>query len=68
MDHFGKNSGAALIIFLKFCTMKRANRWEKVILMVFTKKICSGEMCHFGPENGTSHNSGLALIFFYIAQ
>ena len=38
MDHFGKNSGTALIIFLKFCTMKRANRWEKIILMVFTKK------------------------------
>ena len=38
-------------------------------IMACTKKICSGQMGHFGPENGvpkniTTHNSGLALIIF----
>ena len=32
------NSGSALRIFLKFCTVKGGNRLMKVTLMVFTKK------------------------------
>ena len=32
------NSGFVLRMFLKFCTMKRANSWMKLILTVFTKK------------------------------
>ena len=48
------NSGSAPRIFLKFCTMKRANRQKNLILLVFTKKFCSEQMGHFGPENGKS--------------
>ena len=44
--------------------MKMANRWMKVIIMFVPENICSGEMGHFGPENGTSHNSGSALRIF----
>ena len=33
----------------------------KVIIMVCTKKNFSGQMGHFGSENGTSDNSGSAL-------
>ena len=36
----------------------------KVIIMVCTKENCSRQMGHFGPENGTSHNSGLAQRIF----
>ena len=32
------NSGSALRIFLKFCTVKGGNRLMKVTLMVFPKK------------------------------
>ena len=45
------SSGSAPRIFIKFCTMK-ANRYMKVILMVFMKKILFVEMGHFGSENG----------------
>ena len=43
MDHFGVKNGASSEVWIrckkccKFCTMKRANRWIKVI-MVCTKK------------------------------
>ena len=36
----------------------------KVIIMLCTNKIFSGQTAHFGPKNGTSHNSGLAQKFF----
>ena len=48
------NFGSTVRIFLKFCTIKGANREMKVIIMVCTKKICSGQMDYFGPKNGTS--------------
>ena len=38
--------------FLKFCTMKGAQRHMNIILIVFLKKSSSGLMDHFGPENG----------------
>ena len=30
----------------------------KVIIWFVPKKICSGQMGYFGPENGTSRKSG----------
>ena len=45
MGHFGSengtfyNSGSALRIFLKFCRMKGANRYMKILLVVFQEKI-----------------------------
>ena len=44
MGHFGsengtfRNSGSALRIFLKFCRMKGANRYMKILLVVFREK------------------------------
>ena len=44
MDHFGPetahphNSGLALRIFLKLCRMKGANRYIKILLVVFSRK------------------------------
>ena len=32
--------------------------------MVYTKKFCSGQTGHSGPENGIFHNSGSALKCF----
>ena len=32
------NSGSALRIFLKFCRMKMANRYMKILLVVFREK------------------------------
>ena len=32
------NSGSALRIFLKFCRMKGANRYMKILLVVFREK------------------------------
>ena len=57
------NSEFAPRIFLKLYTMKGANRYIKVILMIFTKKPLFKEMDYFGSENGTS-NSGLTLRIF----
>ena len=61
------NSGSAGRIFLKFCTMKGANRWVRVILIIFQKIFCLGQMDHFGP-NGPKmahpHNSGLVWRIF----
>ena len=31
---------------------------------LYQKKNCSRQVGHFGPENGTSHNYGLALKIF----
>ena len=43
-----RNSGLALRTFLKFCTMKRANRYIK-ILLVFQEKIHLGQFDLFRP-------------------
>ena len=57
MCHFGPkiacrdNSGSTLRNFLKFCLMKGAKRYMKIMMMVFSKKISMG---HFGPENGVT--------------
>ena len=37
------SSGSALRIFLKFCRMKGANRYMKILLVVFRKKIHLGQ-------------------------
>ena len=58
MGHFGPkivhNSGSAGRIFLKFCTMKGADRSIRMILIIFQKKFCLGQMDHVGPKNGAS--------------
>ena len=68
MDHVGPkkkahphNFGSAVRIILKFCTIKGANREMKVIIMVCTKKNCSGQM---GPKMTHPNNSGSALRIF----
>ena len=43
MGHLGPkmahhNSGSAVRIFLKFCIMKGANRYMKILLVVFREK------------------------------
>ena len=48
MGHFPQNgtshnSGSALRIFLKFCRMKGANRYMKILLVVFREKIHLGQ-------------------------
>ena len=44
------NSGSAVRIFLKFCTMKGADDTNNF----FPKKNYLGQMDHFGPKNGRS--------------
>ena len=41
------NSGWALRIFLKFCRMKRANRYMKILLVVFREKNSFGAIRSF---------------------
>ena len=62
------NFGSAVRIFFKFCSMKRVNRKMKVIIMLCSKKNCSGQMGHFGPENGTSYNCIRSKNSFKILQ
>ena len=47
------NSGSTGRIFLKFCTMKGANPYIKMILVIFQKNL-GGQMDHFGSKNGAS--------------
>ena len=60
MSHLGPkiahphNSGSARRIFLKFRTMKEANRYMRMILIIFLKKFSLGQMDHFVPKNGAS--------------
>ena len=61
MGHFGTkiahpdNSGSAGRVFQKFCTIKEGNKKMRIILIIFKKKkVCLGQMDHFGPKNGTS--------------
>ena len=49
-----QNFGLTVRVFCKFCTMKRANKQMKVIILVCIKNFCSGQMGHFVPENSTS--------------
>ena len=55
------NSGSAVRIFSKFCTMKEANRYMEIILMAFPKKSCFRQMDHLGPKMTHPHNSGSAI-------
>ena len=48
------NSGSAGRIFIKFCAVKGANSEMRILLIIFQKKICLGQMDHFGPKNGAS--------------
>ena len=43
------NSGLALRIFLKFCRMKGANRYMKILLVVFWEKFHLGQFDLFRP-------------------
>ena len=45
-------TGFARIFFLILYN-KVANRKMRVILIIFQKKFCLGQMDHFGPKNGT---------------
>ena len=41
----------------------------RMTLIIFPKKFCLGLMDHFGPKNGTSHNSRSDVrIFLNFAQ
>ena len=70
------NSRSAVKNFLKFCTTisiifqkkkiclaQRAIKIDENDIDNFPKKDL-GQMDHFGPKNGTSHNSGSVLKFF----
>ena len=43
------NSGLAIRTFLKFCRMKGAHRYMKVLLVVFLEKISFGSIWYFLP-------------------
>ena len=59
------NSGLAQRIFLKFCRMKGANRYMKMII-IFLKKKIGGKWTILGPKMMHPHNSGFAVrIFFF---
>ena len=58
------NSGSTLRIFLKFCTMKGAQRYMELILMVFQKNPHLGQMGHFGLKMARRHKSGSSLRMF----
>ena len=55
MGHFvtkngtSDNSGSAQRIILKFCRMKRANRYMKILLL-FKKRFYLGQFDLFNPE------------------
>ena len=41
------NSGSAIRTFFKFCRMKGAHRYMKVLLVVFLEKISFGSIWYF---------------------
>ena len=49
---YAYNSGSTLSNFLKFCMMKWAKRYMKIMLMVFPKKYYFEQTGNFEPENG----------------
>ena len=64
MGHFGPemahphNSGSALRIVLKFCRMKGATRYMKILLIIFREKVHLGQ---FYPFN-------LLVIFYFLGM
>ena len=68
MHHFGvhpHNSGHKVRIFFKILFNEKGQQVDESNNKgLYPKKICSGQMGNFGPENGTSHNSGSALRIF----
>ena len=44
-----RNTGSALRIFLKFCRVKGANRYMKVLLVVFREENSFGAILTFRP-------------------
>ena len=46
------NSESAIRFFLKFCTVKGANRYMKVWFL--PENFCSGQMGHFGSKNDST--------------
>ena len=62
------NSGSAVRIFFKFCTMKGANRYMKIILIIFSQKIVIwGKWTILGPKM-VHHKSGSALRILNFGQ
>ena len=57
------NSGSTLRVFLKFYTIKGANRYMELTLMVFLKKFSVGavKLCHFDLKISRCQNSGSTL-------
>ena len=60
MEHY-HNSGSTPRIFLKFCTMKGADRYLEIILITFPIKSCLGQMGHLRCKMVHPHNSGSAV-------
>ena len=58
------NSGSAVRIFLKICTMKRVNSQMKVIIMVFNNGFVQDKLAILGLKMVHPLNSGLALRIF----
>ena len=61
MDYFGPKNGASSELwvhcknFFKFYTTKKGQEVDESNNNgLYQKKICSGQMGHFGPENDTS--------------
>ena len=48
-----QSSGFTLKVFFKFCTLKKAKRHMKVILMFLSKDFRLKQMGHFWVETGT---------------
>ena len=60
------NSGSALRIFFRFCTMKRADMYMEIMSIAFPKNSSSGQMSHSGPKMVHPHNSGSAAMIFIL--
>ena len=58
-------SGSAVRIFFKFCTMEGANRVMKMILIMFSKNIFVwGKWTILSPKMAHHHETGSAVRFF----
>ena len=70
MAHFGlkncvpHNSGAAGRIVFKFCTMKEANGWLRMILIIFKKNFVWDKWTILCQKLARPHNSGSAVRIF----
>ena len=74
MGHFGpKNCTSSILItldlledfFFKSCTMKGANRYMKMILIIFQKKIVWGKCAILGPKVVYPQISGSLIGIFF---